>query len=267
MHPIIREGYEMLLAIDVGNTNLVFAIVDQQQIRHQWRISTNDRRTADEYRVWLNELLGLENVNPKDIDGVVISSVVPATNRALGDLCENYLNQKPVWVGDADTKLGIEVLINNPSEVGADRLVNVVAAYEKLKKAAIILDFGTATTLDVMSNEGAYLGGIICPGINLSLKALYDASAKLPMISIEEPKHKTIIGKSTTEAMSSGIYWGYIAMIEGLVARLKAEHGDMPVVATGGLSTVIAKNATIIDHVEPELTVMGLKAIWHMNKS
>lgn len=257
----------MLLAIDVGNTNLVFAIIDQERIRHQWRISTNDRRTADEYGVWLSELLGLENVDQNEIDGVIISSVVPATNRALEELSQKYLKQTPLWVGDLKTKLGIDVLVHNPSEVGADRLVNVVAAYEKYKKAAIILDFGTATTLDVMSNEGAYLGGIICPGINLSLKALYDASAKLPMISIEEPKHKTIIGKSTVEAMSSGIYWGYIAMIEGLVQRLKAEHGDMPVIATGGLSAVIAKKADIIDYVEPELTVMGLKVIWQMNKS
>lgn len=255
----------MLLAIDVGNTNLVFAIIDGDDILYQWRISTNERRTGDEYKVWLNELMNLEDISPDTIDGVIISSVVPATNRALNQLSTDYLGVTPLWVGEVKTQLGIEIHIKNPAEVGADRLVNVIAAYDLIKGAAIILDFGTATTLDVMDAAGNYQGGIICPGINLSLQALYDASAKLPMISVEEPSHDTFIGKSTVEAMSSGIYWGYISMIEGLVARLKEEHGDMPVVATGGLSGVIAKHTKAIDMVEPGLTVKGLLKIWLMN--
>lgn len=257
----------MLLTIDAGNTNTVFALIDHTEIVEQWRISTGDQRTADEYKVWLANLMSMAGRKPSAIKGAIIASVVPQVTWPLNQLCRDFVGCVPLVVGKENVDLGIEVKLPNPAEVGADRLVNAVAANQLYGGPVVIIDFGTATTFDVVGGDGSYLGGIICPGINLSLSALHQAAAKLPRIAIAPPKSKVVTGKSTLEAMQSGIFWGYLAMIEGLTDRLKAEHGgDVKVIATGGLAPIFAGQTTAIDVVSGDLTLVGLRMIYDRNK-
>ncbi len=256
----------MLLAIDSGNTNTVFAVFDGEDRRGQWRASTNPSRTADEYAVWLTQLMGLTGLTRADIHATIIANVVPATAYALKTLCERYFGATPMIVGDDGVDLGIGVLVPNPSEVGADRLVNAVAANRRYPgQDKIVVDFGTATTFDVVDAGGNYAGGVIAPGVNLSLEALYMAAAKLPGINIRRPP--TVIGTSTVPAMQSGVYWGYVGLIEGLVERMRRELGRPAfVVATGGLAALFADATRVIDRVDPDLTIYGLLDIYERNK-
>ena len=255
----------MLLAIDCGNTNTVFAICDGEEIRGEWRITTDGRRTADEYAVWLTQLLALHDLKREDVGGAIIATVVPDALFNLQSLCRRYFKTNPLIVGEAGVKLGVTVRLDRPDEVGADRLVNAVSAHALYPGDLILIDFGTATTFDVIDPTGAYIGGVIAPGINLSLDALHRAAAKLPRIGIKRPA--SVIGKATVPAMQSGVYWGYISLIEGLVSRITAEIGRKPVViATGGLAPLFADATKIIDHLDPHLTVRGLMAVWRLNK-
>ena len=255
----------MLLAIDSGNTNIVFAIFDGDgQKRGEWRASTNANRTADEYSVWLSQLMKENGLSRKDIKSAIVATVVPTTLFALKSLCQKYFGCKPLIIGDADVELGIDVLLDNPKEVGSDRLVNAVAAYDAHGGPLIILDFGTATTFDVIDDKGNYFGGVIAPGINLSLEALHQAAAQLPRVAVSKPE--TVIGKSTVPAMKSGIYWGYVSMIEGMVARIEAEFGaKMNVVATGGLAPLFLNESERITQADPDLTIRGLYLIHQRN--
>lgn len=254
----------MLLAIDSGNTNIVFAVFDGEDIRGEWRASTNSSRTADEFGVWLTQLLSLSGLKPEDITSAIIASVVPALVFNLKSLCRRYFRCEPLVVGDAGVDLGLEILLERPEEVGADRLVNAVAAHHGYDGAVIVVDFGTATTFDVVDEHGNYCGGAIAPGINLSLEAMHMAAAKLPRVAIGRPKE--VIGKSTVSAMRSGIFWGYVGLIEGLVRRTKEEFGgDMTVVATGGLAPLFREATDIINHLDPDLTLRGLLEIHRRN--
>ena len=257
----------MLLVIDAGNTNVVFGVFDGAKLAGQWRISTDPRRTADEYGVWLTQVLEHAGIAPKKIKGAVLSSVVPQAIFDLRQLTKRYFNTELMVIGDPRLKLkmNIGLKIDNPTEVGADRLVNSSAAWAKHKRPLIVIDFGTATTFDVVSKDGNYVAGIIAPGINLSLEALHKAAAKLPTVAIQPPSK--VIGTNTIGAMQSGIYHGYAALIEGLVARIKKEYGTpMKVIATGGLASLYAKACPAIDKLEPDLTILGLKALYEMNK-
>ncbi|MEO0498122.1 MAG: type III pantothenate kinase [Pseudomonadota bacterium] len=249
----------MLLAIDSGNTNTVFAIIDGDTILHRWRISTANARTADEYMVWISQLMGLAKLDPAAIDGAIIATVVPPTLFQLRTLCRRYFSVEPLVVGEEDVDLGININLPNANEVGADRLVNAVAGFSKYGGPLIIIDFGTATTFDVITQSGDYEGGVISPGINLSIDALYRAAAKLPRIAVEVPRQGQVIGKSTITAMQSGVMWGYVGLLEGMVDRITAEFGAaMTVVATGGLAVVFETQSQVIDHVDTDLTLSGL---------
>jgi type III pantothenate kinase len=250
----------MLLAIDSGNTNIVFAVFEGDTLRRQWRSSNNPDRTADEYAVWLTQLMVLDGISAEDIDGAVIANVVPAAQYNLATLCRRYFNCEPLVVGEG-VDLGIGILLDNPEEVGADRLVNAIAAHERYKGPVIVIDFGTATTFDIVDAEGNYWGGVIAPGVNLSLEALHMHAAKLPRIGIKRPDH--VIGKGTISAMRSGVYWGYVGLIEGLVSRIKEEFGaPMTVVATGGLAPLFAEATKVIAHQDADLTLRGLRLVF-----
>ena len=257
----------MLLAIDTGNTNTVFSVFDDLgQVKAQWRASTTANRTSDEHGVWLLRLMELEEISPADITGAIIASVVPATLRSLKVLCEDYFKTKALVIGEEGVDLGVEVVIENAHEVGADRLVNAVAAQAKYGGPLICIDFGTATTFDIIDQDGNYAGGVIAPGINLSLEALHMAAAKLPRVAIERPEK--VIGQGTVTAMQSGIYWGYVSMIEGMVARIREEfRADMDVVATGGLAPMFSEATRLIDWTDGDLTMRGLYLIYQHNQS
>jgi len=256
----------MLLAIDTGNTNTVFAVFDDDgEIRGEWRSATTSNRTSDEYGVWLLRLMELEGLNADDVTSAIIATVVPANLRSLRILCEKYFKTDPMVVGEPGVKLGVEAKIDNPQEVGADRLVNAVAANAKYRGPLICVDFGTATTFDVIDEDGNYAGGAIAPGINLSLEALHMAAAKLPRVAIERPEK--VIGTGTVSAMQSGIYWGYVSMIEGMVARIREEfRADMDVVATGGLASMFSEATPIINWTDQDLTLRGLYLIHKLNQ-
>jgi type III pantothenate kinase len=254
----------MLLAIDAGNTNIVFAVVDGETIRAQWRIATRDNRTADEYAVWLTELLRLEHLTFGDIDASIVACVVPAALFDLRGLCRRYVQSEPLVVGDPSVDLGLSIHIIRPEAVGADRLVNAVAAHARYPGALIVVDFGTATTFDIVSGEGDYEGGVIAPGANLSAEALHQAAAMLPRVAIQRTQN--VIGKDTVPAMQSGLYWGYVGLIEGLVARIKEEFGEpMTVIATGGLASLFQRQVAVIQHADPDLTIRGLALIHARN--
>ncbi|MDJ0950398.1 MAG: type III pantothenate kinase [Alphaproteobacteria bacterium] len=254
----------MLLAIDSGNTNVVFAIYDGDDRRGEWRSATNANRTADEYAVWLSQLMGLSGLTRDDIDAAIIASVVPKADHPLRSLCRQYFSCEPVLIGAPGVDLGIRVLVDNPAEVGADRLVNTVGARTRFPGPLIIIDFGTATTFDVVDGDGNYFGGVIAPGINLSLEALDAAAAKLPRVAIERPAK--VIGRGTVSAMQSGIFWGYVGLIEGLVERIRDEFGaEMTVIATGGLAPLFADATPAIEHLDSDLTLRGLLAIHRRN--
>ncbi len=254
----------MLLTIDSGNTNIVFALYEAGKQRGVWRRANDNRQTADEYGVWLLQLMALAKLHPEDVDSAIIATVVPDTLFSLKGLCRNYFKAEPLVVGDAGVELGIQALVDTPEAVGADRLVNAVAAHEEYGGPLIILDFGTATTLDVINANGDYVGGVIAPGINLSVEALHRAAAMLPKVSVTRPQ--TVIGKHTTPAMQSGIYWGYVGLIEGLVERIRDEYGEkLRVVATGGLAPMFEPAVDAIQEVDRNLTLRGLVSIYSRN--
>jgi type III pantothenate kinase len=258
----------MLLAIDAGNTNLVFALVEDGVIRARWRIATDARRTADQYAVWLHQLLALEGYTKADVSAVIIGTVVPRALHNLEVLASKYFGTEPLVAGEGNVPWGIVLDVAEPKSVGADRVLNAIAAHKLYGGDLIVVDFGTAATFDVVDYTGAYKGGIIAPGINLSLDALVSAAAKLPRIAIEAPESKTVIGRTTEEQMQIGIYWGYVAMIEGLVTRLKAEIGrPVKVVATGGLATLFDAHTDIFDAIEGDLTIQGLAMLYARSKN
>jgi len=253
----------MILAVDVGNTNIVFALVDADEIKARWRIATDPRRTADEYAVWLHQLLELEGYRRSDIDAVIIGTVVPRALHNLEVLATKYFAVEPLIAGREKASWPIDFDVDEPENVGADRALNAMAAHAKHAGDLVVIDFGTATTFDVVDASGAYKGGIIAPGINLSLDALVSAAAKLPRIAIEAPSDNlSVIGRTTQSQMSIGIYWGYVAMIEGLTQRIKAELArPVTVIATGGLATLFDKHTDAFDAIEPDLTIQGLSLL------
>lgn len=255
----------MLLVIDVGNTNGVFAVFDGDKLVGQWRIATDARRTSDEYGVWLSQVLTHSGIAPKEIKHAVCASVVPQALFDLRQLAKRYFNCDLLVIGAPGVKTGVGIKIDNPREVGADRLVNAFAAWQKYKTPCIVIDFGTATTFDVVSRAGDYIGGVIAPGVNLSLDALHRAAAKLPHIPVQRPDK--VIGTNTVGAMQSGIYYGYVGLIECITSRIKAEAGmEMKVIATGGLASLYAKATPMIESLEPDLTIWGLKGLFDLNK-
>jgi len=258
----------MLLAIDAGNTNLVFALLEDGVIRARWRIATDPRRTADEYAVWLHQLLQLQGFGRDAVDAVIIGTVVPRALHNLEVLAVKYFGVEPLIAGQAPAGWGIELDVAEPRSVGADRVLNAIAAHAIHEGDLIVIDFGTATTFDVVDYSGAYKGGIIAPGINLSLDALVTAAAKLPRIAIQAPRDNlSVIGRTTEDQMHIGIYWGYVTMIEGLTRRMKEEIGrPVTVVATGGLATLFDQHTDVFDAIEPDLTVQGL-ALLHKRTS
>jgi type III pantothenate kinase len=254
----------MLLAIDAGNTNIVFAACEGMEIRGQWRAVTATPRTADEYAVMLGPLLALEGLSFTDLDAAIISTVVPAALFDLRQFCRRYLKCEPLVVKDPDLDLGIGVNVDRPASVGADRLVNTVAAHERYKGALIVVDFGTATTFDVVGADGSYDGGVIAPGANLSAEALHQAAAMLPRVAIHRTQN--VIGKDTVPAMQSGLFWGYIGLIETIVARIREEYGQpMTVIATGGLANLFYRQTPAIEHLDPDLNIRGLMLIHARN--
>jgi type III pantothenate kinase len=258
----------MLLAIDAGNTNVVFALLDGHEVKGRWRIATDPRRTADEYAVWLSQLLSLEGYDRKQVSGVILCTVVPRATHNLQWLAEKYFGTKALIAGEKPVEFDMAIDVQEPRSLGADRAVTAIAAHALHEGDLIVIDFGTASTIDWIDFRGAYKGGIIAPGINLSLDALVSAAAKLPRIAIEAPADPTVIGRDTVSQMQIGIYWGYIAMIEGLVARMKAEIGrPAKVIATGGLAVLFEKNTGVFDAIEPDLTIQGLAMMWERAQS
>jgi type III pantothenate kinase len=255
----------MLLAIEQGNTNTLFAVHDGKDWIAQWRSATESTRTADEYAVWLSQLLSMANLKLADLDACIISSVVPQSIFNLRNLSRRYLHVEPLVIGE-NAELGVEVRIEKPSEAGADRLVNAIGAHVRYPGPLIVIDSGTATTFDIIAADGGFEGGIIAPGINLSMQALHEAAAKLPRIAIQRPERNRVVGTDTVTAMQSGVFWGYIALIEGLIARIKAERGEhLTVVATGGVVSLFEGATDSIDHFDPDLTIRGLLEIHRRN--
>jgi len=252
----------MLLAIDVGNTNLVFALFDGEDLRARWRISTDGRRTGDEYAVWLFQLLGIEGVSREQITHIIFGSVVPRADHNLTVLCEKYFGITPIVAGQGDAAWNFEIDVEQPSSLGADRALNCIAAHHMFGGDMIVVDCGTATKAEAVEYNGAYKGGIITPGINLSLDALVGKTAKLPRIAIGAPATRSVIGRNTEDQMQIGVFWGYVAMMEGLIARMKKEVGrPTKVVATGGLSVLFDDHTDIFDVVDTDLTIRGLQLL------
>ncbi len=259
----------MLLAIDVGNTNIVLGVFEGDQVVHSWRLATMRGRTADELGIWIGQLFEHERVDPGQIRGVVVSSVVPPLTGTVADMSVRYFHHRPLIV-DPTSNTGMPILYEAPAEVGADRIVNAIAAFDRYGRRAakplIVVDFGTATTFDTISARGEYLGGVICPGVQISADALFQRAARLPRIDVAKPPH--VIGTTTVLSMQSGLFYGYLAMVEGLVARIGAELGGPAMcIATGGLADVIAGETRVIEAVDPELTLHGLRLVWERNEA
>jgi type III pantothenate kinase len=254
----------MLLAIDTGNTNAKFALVDDTgKILQRWRIATDARRTADEYAVWLDQLIQMAGYRRSDIDAVIIATVVPRALHNLPLLASRYFRCEALVAGRGAVGWGIQLRVAEPHAVGADRAVNAIAAQSLTEGHKIVISFGTATTFDYIGPDGSYRGGSIAPGVNLSLDALYAAAAMLPRIAIEPPPNESVIGTTTVGQMQIGIYWGYVAMIEGMIARMKAEIGEpVSVIATGGLAILFQQHGHLFDRVEPDLTLRGLALLY-----
>jgi type III pantothenate kinase len=255
----------MLLAIEQGNTNSLFAIHDGDRWLASWRAATETTRTADEYAVWLSSLMSMAGLQLDAVGSCVISSVVPQSLFNLRNLSRRYLGLDPLVVGE-NTSLGIEIRVQKPAEVGADRLVNAIGAHAAYPGSLIVIDSGTATTIDVVCSDGAFVGGIIAPGIHLSVEALHSAAAKLPRVALRKPDR--IIGTDTVTAIQSGVFWGYISLIEGMIARIKAERkGHHTVVATGGTVPLFHDSISTIDHFDPDITLRGLLEIYRRNST
>lgn len=254
----------MLLAIETGNTNVKFALLDGLKVLARWRIATDPRKTADEYAVWLDQLLQLEGHRRSDVDAVVISTVVPRALHNLSMLSHKYFGVEPMVAGRSPLNWGIALKVDEPQNLGADRALNAIAAQHYAPDTEkIVISFGTATTVDHVGCDGAYYGGIIAPGINLSLDALVNATAQLPRIAIEAPDDENVIGKTTESQMLIGIYWGYVSMIEGLIARMRAQIGTaVQVIATGGLAPLFQQHEDMFDHIDGNLTLRGLALLY-----
>jgi type III pantothenate kinase len=249
----------MLLAIDVGNTNAVFALYEGREQRTRWRIATDPRRTGDEYAVWLMQLLALEGFDKSAIDAIIIGTVVPRAVHNLSVLARKYFGVEPLVAGEGDAAYCFDVDVDQPSSLGADRALNTIAVHEKFDGDLIVVDFGTATTFDAVDFNGAYKGGIIAPGINLSLDALVGNTAKLPRIAIRKPDTDSVVGRNTEDQMLIGVFWGYVSMMEGLVSRMKEEIGrPAKVIATGGLAILFDEATDLFDAVDSGLTLDGL---------
>lgn len=254
----------MLLVIDIGNTNIVFGIYDKSKLLNYWRLSTVLNKTIDEYAVLMSSLLRHNKVNLNEIGSAIISCVVPPVLITFENICRRYMDIIPIIVGPG-IKTGMPILSDNPSETGADRIVNAVAGYDKYKKALILVDFGTATTFDYVTPKGEYIGGAIAPGIKISLDALFERASKLPRVELVQPRQ--IVGRNTVHAMQAGITYGYISLVDGIVKRMKTEVKTDPyVIATGGLANLISKGSETIDEVDAFLTLRGLKILYEKNK-
>ncbi len=259
----------MLLAIDIGNTNIVLGVFSGKRIARSWRLATARDRTADELGLMVADLLDRARIKPSNIDGVVLASVVPQLTGPMMDMCRRYLGAEPLNLEPGVTT-GMPILYDNPAEVGADRIVNGIAAYEKYgrrrREPLIVVDFGTATTFDAITAKGEYLGGVICPGIGISADALFQRAARLPRIDVRRPPN--VIGRTTVTSMQSGLFFGYVGMVEGLVHRLRTELGGRAYcVATGGLADVIAPETHVVDAVDRDLTLDGLRLLWERNNT
>ncbi len=254
----------MLLAVDAGNTNVVFAVHDGTEWRGRWRIATDPQRTSDEYAVWLLALMQHRGLRPDQVTRCVIGTVVPAALYNLRRLSREWFEVEPL-VARSVLDWGFDIRVDRPQEVGADRLLNALAAHQHYRGPLVVIDFGTATTFDVVAGDGAYLGGVIAPGINLSIEALHHAAARLPRIGIGRPQ--AVIGRDTVSAMQSGVFWGYVGLIEGIVTRIQAEAdiGPMKVIGTGGLAPLLAEGSTLIAQVDPDLTLEGLRLLADRN--
>lgn len=254
----------MLLAIDCGNTNTVFSVWDGSEFVATWRTSTEWQRTADQYFVWLSTLMGHQKLSV-DIDEVIISSTVPRVVFNLRVLADRYFNCRPVVVGKSDCALPAEPRVDIGTTVGPDRLVNSAGAYDRHGGNLIVVDFGTATTFDVVAHDGAYVGGVIAPGVNLSLEALHHAAAALPHVDISRPQ--SVIGTNTVACMQSGVFWGYVGLVREICARIRAEYdAPMKIIGTGGLARLFEQVETLFDVIEDDLTMHGLTVIHQFNK-
>lgn len=255
----------MILVMDVGNTNIVLGVYGQERLLHHWRLETDRHKTEDEFGMQVKALLNDAGLTFASIDGIIMSSVVPPIMAALERMCQKYFHVKPMTVGPG-VKTGLNIKYDNPREVGADRIVNAVAAIEEYGVPLIIVDFGTATTYCYINEHRQYMGGAIAPGINISTEALYNRASKLPRIEIVRPA--SVVGKNTVSAMQSGIVYGYVGQVEGIVARMKAESRHQPaVIATGGMASLIADESSAIDKVDPFLTLKGLYLIYKRNQA
>ena len=254
----------LILVIDVGNTNIVFGVYKGEKLLHSFRISTRKKNTSSEYLVMVHQLFSLFNIPERQISGTVISSVVPPLTEVLRETLRELTDTEPLVVGPG-IKTGVPIVVDNPREVGTDRIVNTVAAYTKYGGPAIVVDLGTATTFDVISGKGEYLGGAISPGIGISMNALFNETAQLPRVEIKEPLR--VIGKNTVESMQSGIFYGYVSLIDGMIERIKRElKEDAVTVATGGLAHLMATASQYIDKVDPDLTLEGLRILYAKNQ-
>ncbi len=253
----------MLLVIDVGNSNIVLGVYRDDELIRDWRVATDKDRTVDEYAMLVNNFFSLAHMDFSQLTAVIISCVVPPMLNSLESLCEKYFELVPLVVGPG-IKTGMPIHYDNPGEVGADRIVNAVAAFEKWKCGMIVVDFGTATTFDVISASGEYQGGAIAPGVGISAEALFSRASKLPRVEFSRPAH--VVAKNTVSSMQAGIFYGYVGLVEGIVSRIREEVGQpLKVVATGGLASSIAEASDMVDNVEPYLTLEGLRILYQRN--